>query len=160
MDLIYGCASLTLVAMSGTNSNAGLAGVSPSNPRTTQLKETINGVTFFTVPPTPLAEKDASAWDTRAWTLQEGLLSRRKLYFTPTQMYFQCQRQGIMECFDTSTEMEWPAVQEGGVDGLVRLRGGGGEVDVVSFVPLITVIISILIPWHFPHVLSLDLSPL
>ena len=31
-----------------------------------------------------------SRWTTRAWTYQEERLSRRKLYFTETQMYFQC----------------------------------------------------------------------
>ena len=113
MDLIYGCAALTLVAVSGSNSNTGLAGVSRSNPRTRQLKETIDGVTFFTVPPTAFAEIDASAWNTRAWTFQEGLLSRRQLFFTQTQMYFQCQQQSIMECFDLSTAMEWPTSEEG-----------------------------------------------
>lgn len=31
-----------------------------------------------------------SPWTTRAWTFQEERLSRRKLYFTETQMYFRC----------------------------------------------------------------------
>lgn len=137
MDLIYGCASLTLVAMSGDDSNAGLVGV--SNPRTSQLKETIhdkdgNKYEFYTIPPSPLAEKDASTWDTRAWTFQESLLSRRKLCFTGTQIYFQCQRWGILECIDFEpdrfdVEMQFnPGLQSSldsdGTDGLVRLRGG------------------------------------
>ncbi|KAM7190115.1 HET domain containing protein [Naviculisporaceae sp. PSN 640] len=134
MDLIYGCASLTLVAMAGSDSNAGLVGV--TKPRTSQLKETIHDkeghkYEFYTIPPGPLAEKDASVWDSRAWTFQESLLSRRKLCFTGTQMYFQCQRLGIMECFDfepdtLNVEMQInPALQDDvGRDGLVRLRGG------------------------------------
>ena len=31
-----------------------------------------------------------SRWNTRAWTYQEALLSKRKLYFTECQVYFQC----------------------------------------------------------------------
>ncbi|KAI9743485.1 MAG: hypothetical protein M1818_002798 [Claussenomyces sp. TS43310] len=31
-----------------------------------------------------------STWSTRSWTFQEELLSRRRLYFTPAQIYFQC----------------------------------------------------------------------
>ena len=43
---------------------------------------------------TPLPDIDSvirgSRWTSRAWTYQEERLSRRKLYFTETQMYFQC----------------------------------------------------------------------
>ena len=42
----------------------------------------------------PLPDVDTvirdSPWATRAWTFQEERLSRRKLYFTETQMYFRC----------------------------------------------------------------------
>ena len=33
---------------------------------------------------------ESSRWSTRAWTYEEGLLSRRILYFTEDQVYFQC----------------------------------------------------------------------
>ncbi|KAK0610144.1 heterokaryon incompatibility protein-domain-containing protein [Bombardia bombarda] len=109
MDLIYGCAVLTLVAMAGDNSAAGLPGVSPTSPRVRQAHEMIGGREFVTVPPTLDAEQDASTWDTRAWTLQERVLSTRKLYFTASQMHFTCGRVNIGEATDddtSSTELD------------------------------------------------------
>lgn len=38
----------------------------------------------------PRREIEASKWNTRGWTYQEFLLSRRCLVFTDTQIYFQC----------------------------------------------------------------------
>jgi hypothetical protein len=39
----------------------------------------------------PRLEIEASKWATRGWTYQEALLSRRRLVFTRSQVYFQCQ---------------------------------------------------------------------
>ncbi len=36
-------------------------------------------------------------WSSRAWTYQEGLLSRRRLLFTESQVYFQCME---MHCWE------------------------------------------------------------
>lgn len=38
-----------------------------------------------------------SRWSTRGWTFQEGLLSRRILFFTDSQVYFQCSRSVFSE---------------------------------------------------------------
>ncbi|KAK0710550.1 heterokaryon incompatibility protein-domain-containing protein [Apiosordaria backusii] len=107
MDRIYSSATLTLVAVAGDSSNAGLPGV--GRPRTHQVRETIAGHTFFTVPPTALAEMHASTWSTRAWTLQEELLSRRYLYFTSTHAEFACAEHRVPESLEV-TEMVpgWP----------------------------------------------------
>ncbi|KAJ4988451.1 HET domain protein [Stagonosporopsis vannaccii] len=39
----------------------------------------------------------SSRWGRRGWTYQEGLLSRRRLVFTDTQVYFQCLEQHFCE---------------------------------------------------------------
>ena len=105
MDLIYSSATLTLVAMAGSNSNAGLYGV--SRPRTMQVAETIGDCVFFTVPPTVAAERNASVWASRAWTMQEEVLSKRSLFFTDTQAEFTCGGLKIPETLDTQTLPGW-----------------------------------------------------
>ncbi|KAK3324957.1 heterokaryon incompatibility protein-domain-containing protein [Apodospora peruviana] len=122
MDLIYGCATLTIVALSGKDSNAGLAGVRPAHRRTKQVRETIGGRKFFTVPPTVGAEREASVWDKRAWTLQESLLSRRKLAFTDTQINFECLGHSVVDAFDFETMMQWPGMGTSW-DNMKRLMG-------------------------------------
>ncbi|KAH7087302.1 heterokaryon incompatibility protein-domain-containing protein [Paraphoma chrysanthemicola] len=59
MATIYGCATVTMVALTGTNANAGLAGVSVSRPH--QIVETIEEHQVFTVPQYISAEREASA---------------------------------------------------------------------------------------------------
>ncbi|KAF2624062.1 hypothetical protein BU25DRAFT_424446 [Macroventuria anomochaeta] len=83
MATIYGCATLTIIAPTGKRANPGLAGVSV--PRPTQVKKTIEGYNFFTIPPEILVERTATDWSTRAWTLQEEVLSMRVLHFTESQ---------------------------------------------------------------------------
>lgn len=112
MDQIYSSATLTLVAVAGNNSNAGLPGV--ARPRTHQLRETIAGHTVFTVPPTVGEEIAASTWSTRAWTLQESMLSVRYLFFTSTQVEFACPEHRVPETLEiTKTVPSWPQSMPG-----------------------------------------------
>jgi hypothetical protein len=46
----------------------------------------------------PRVEMESSKWPIRGGTYQEGLLSRRRLVFTRSQVYFQC---AGMHCFDS-----------------------------------------------------------
>jgi hypothetical protein len=88
MDQIYQNASITIINAAGEGPECGLPGVS-STSRRPQSSATLRGVTFTTVPNVKV-ELARSAWFSRGWTYQEGLLSRRRLIFTPSQVSFQC----------------------------------------------------------------------
>lgn len=93
MDLIYGNAVLTIVAAHDTNTvtASGLPGYrSESSSMRHQKRFTVQGLDISI--PLPCLEDLLSntRWDTRGWTFQETMLSRRLLYFTSSQAYFQC----------------------------------------------------------------------
>ncbi len=91
MDTIYGSAALTIVDASGDSSNAGLAGV--SRPRKyCQRRMKISRVEVAVPFPdyTNILTDLSITWNTRRWTLQETVLSKRLLLFTDYQAYWQC----------------------------------------------------------------------
>jgi hypothetical protein len=89
MDVIYGGAQITIIAATGQDSTDGLPGVG-SRPRSRPLSVKVGSHVLSTTFPSPKREIGLSKWSTRAWTYQEGLLSRRRLAFTGSQVYFQC----------------------------------------------------------------------
>ena len=104
MATIYGCATLTIVALTGKDSNAGLPGISV--PRPAQVRETVNGHKLFTISPDIESEIERSMWATRAWTVQEELLSRRMLHFTESQVGFSCLLGSVREDADMATALK------------------------------------------------------
>jgi hypothetical protein len=107
MDVVYSQAFATIVAMEGMDADAGLPGIVEGTKSQQSVKSiTITGRSpdLAYIPQNPLNEEisvaatpmsfglalDASKWDTRAWTLQERLLSKRCLYFANDCVYFQC----------------------------------------------------------------------
>ncbi|TRX94471.1 hypothetical protein FHL15_004626 [Xylaria flabelliformis] len=92
MDHIYENATMTIVAMAGSDDTYGLPGVGtePIVSRNEPAKATLAGHTLVSLNPDILASVRNSEWSTRAWTFQEALLSRRCLLFTPDQVYFIC----------------------------------------------------------------------
>ncbi|EON66571.1 hypothetical protein W97_05816 [Coniosporium apollinis CBS 100218] len=90
MDVIYGAASLTIVAASGTDSWAGLPGVSPGSRQIQQEMEIIEGLSIGTAQARYSAAMSSAIWLTRGWTFQEYILSKRILIFTAQQVFYQC----------------------------------------------------------------------
>ncbi|KAL2682375.1 hypothetical protein Neosp_006825 [[Neocosmospora] mangrovei] len=80
MDLVYANADVTLVATARQASFSGLPGPSMR----------LKGHAVTLIPPDPAHQIRSSAWMTRGWTYQEGLLSRRRLFFSESEMSFDC----------------------------------------------------------------------
>jgi hypothetical protein len=109
MNVVYSKAFATIVAIHGTSADAGLPGVRPKT-REPQKVETLiikagsedldydpdssddNNVAINLVatPPELHLALESSLWDSRGWTFQERLLSRRCIYFSQNYLYFQC----------------------------------------------------------------------
>ncbi|KAH8203454.1 hypothetical protein TruAng_002325 [Truncatella angustata] len=98
MDRIYGNSAVTIVAADGGNANSGLDGV--SFPRSTReecrqvVQEVVPGVRILI----PIRYRPSLyPWETRAWTFQEKLLSKRLLVFSHGHVYFHCRHGVYME---------------------------------------------------------------
>lgn len=89
MDEIYSNAQFTIVAAAGSDYSYGLPGVSTTH-RQTSTTVLANGFRFLLSKQNIKQSIESSKWSTRAWTLQEGLLSKRLLFFTDEEVYFEC----------------------------------------------------------------------
>ncbi|KAF7441178.1 hypothetical protein PC9H_001527 [Pleurotus ostreatus] len=97
MELIYGGSFVTVFAIGGHNAHAGLPGLRKGTRTRHQRIERIQNLRL-SVPLTTLASVLAqSVWGTRGWTYQEVMLSRRRLFFTDEQVYFECLREVFSE---------------------------------------------------------------
>jgi hypothetical protein len=113
MDYIYSRAELTIVAIAGKDPHYGLPGISSTN-RIPQKHISIGDMELVQI---FLYEFDlqGSQWASRAWTLQEGVLSRRRLVFTDHEVIFLC---NMMHCRE-SVKNELISPAQDGVQGLV-----------------------------------------
>ncbi|KAF2118317.1 heterokaryon incompatibility protein-domain-containing protein [Lophiotrema nucula] len=97
MNQIYGSAELTVIAASG-DSSYGLPGVRDTLRKEQRFVRTTSCT--FVVAGDICQEIRSSRWNSRGWTYQEGLLTPRRLVFTKSQMYFQCDE---MHCLESLT---------------------------------------------------------
>jgi hypothetical protein len=86
MGLIY--ASFTIIAAAGKNPSYGLPGVSTA-PRKYQPSITVGHLVLASAANIGKEIQD-SKWQSRGWTYQEAILSRRRLVFTDSGVYYQC----------------------------------------------------------------------
>ncbi|KAL4755573.1 HET domain-containing protein [Aspergillus foveolatus] len=90
MGEIYPSATIVLVASYGNSMEFGIPGI--GHPRNAvQQSADIAGLRVTNV----LREADEdpfNLWPTRGWTYQEAVLSNRRLYFTSTRAFFECEQ--------------------------------------------------------------------
>lgn len=93
MGEVYSAAALTIIAAAGKDASHGLPGLSPI--RRQPLKYEQIGKTYLYALPSLNGLKSAqdSVWASRAWTYQEGFLSRRRLIFVDQQVLYVCQKE-------------------------------------------------------------------
>ncbi|KAH6874049.1 heterokaryon incompatibility protein-domain-containing protein [Thelonectria olida] len=105
MDSIYRESILTIIAASGLDAHSGIPGVRPGTRALQQRLLEVRGVQlidsvdhkqfqFQTKFEEPHWIAD-SPWARRAWTFQEALVSRKSLFFTAEQVYWNC-REGLL----------------------------------------------------------------
>lgn len=96
MDEIYRGADLTIVAAAGKDKYYGLPGVSVTK-RTKDPAVHLKNATVFRIGEDPWYGIRNASWYKRAWTFQEGYLSKGLLVFTDQQASFFCKTASWME---------------------------------------------------------------
>ena len=103
MHQVYSQALVTLVAASGHDANAGLCGVRKGS-RTDIVEQALlenqQGCLAVSLTAQPPSLKDVlrlSTYDSRGWTYQERLLSKRCLFFTKWQAFLHCHHEAARE---------------------------------------------------------------
>lgn len=93
MDTIYRAAPLTIIAAAGSDDESGLSSVSGFVGGQAGCEGTVppwNGIVQLEFSDSTREEWENSVVSTRAWTYQEGLLSRRHLIFRETGVTLRC----------------------------------------------------------------------
>ncbi|TVY22810.1 hypothetical protein LHYA1_G008400 [Lachnellula hyalina] len=89
MDVIYNNAVATIMAAAGEDSSYGLPGVGTKT-RKPQHSLDLGSHLLVSIQPHASNRVNSSKWASRAWTYQEGILSRRRLLFTDNEVSFEC----------------------------------------------------------------------
>ncbi|KAK4160217.1 heterokaryon incompatibility protein-domain-containing protein [Cladorrhinum sp. PSN259] len=89
MDIIYNLAVVTIIAACGEDASFGLPGVGRTS-RVQQPTINLNGQIWVSCLDFQQEMIRRSKWNSRGWTYQEALFSRRRLFFTEEQVYFEC----------------------------------------------------------------------
>ncbi|KAK5653509.1 hypothetical protein OQA88_8768 [Cercophora sp. LCS_1] len=119
MDQIYEHAWFTIVAASGHDANAGLPGVQLGSRMERSLVNEVKPGTFVGVHMVPVNLLPRTIYETRAWTFQEHVISRRLLYFFENEVIFSCRE---TDCWETCRN-----------DRKLRRPGGSGpEISLAS----------------------------
>ncbi|KAI8711934.1 HET domain-containing protein [Fusarium sp. LHS14.1] len=127
MDMIYNAAFCTIVAACGEDASFGLPGVGLTR-RPEQPIIHLNGQAWVSSLRAPDLVIERSTWANRGWTYQEGLFSKRRLFFTEEQVYFECNVTTCPETVRYNLHYQTDATYlgPGGIfDGGLGYGGGG-----------------------------------
>lgn len=94
MDTIYAAATFTIVAAAGYHANAGLPGISIWQRSAQRQAITIQDIEVSNAIPVMKDTVEISVWNSRGWTYQEHMFSKRCIFLTDAQAYFAC-NQGV-----------------------------------------------------------------
>jgi Heterokaryon incompatibility protein (HET) len=101
MHLIYGLATLTIIAAFGDDADAGLPGIQPESRNGSKILLQLEDISLLLRSATQVFHTHddigfvenylwKSKYSSRGWTFQEALLSTRALIFTRKQVYWEC----------------------------------------------------------------------
>jgi len=93
MGMIYRCAHATIVAASGRNASTGIPGIYPHSrePPMSSVGQ-VDGMKLMVSTRHLAVSILDSPWETRAWTFQEKIFSKRMIVFMSDQVHFKCNR--------------------------------------------------------------------
>lgn len=89
MSVIYGKSTLTIIALTAKDATSGLAGVD-DNSRPLKVMPVTENSSLSAHTQNLTVLRDSSVYKSRAWTFQEEIMSRRRLYITDWQYYLAC----------------------------------------------------------------------
>ncbi|EPE34871.1 hypothetical protein GLAREA_10566 [Glarea lozoyensis ATCC 20868] len=104
MDLIYSSAEFTIIAAAGSDENHGLPGVN-NHVREGLYRGDLRGLQRVISQAQLYDTIKESKWWSRGWTYQEATLSRRRILFTETELYFECCGMHCREALFSSLEL-------------------------------------------------------
>ena len=106
MDIVYGHAFLTIIAIGARDASYPLPGIRPDTRRCENPTEVIRGQPWTVQKPHFSIAFQDSAYERRGWTMQERLFSKRCLYLTEFAAYWNCCRSVVMSDNDHSSRYE------------------------------------------------------
>lgn len=132
MNEVFSKSYITIMAAAGETAAYGLSGVSRGRIRR-QEETQVKGCTLLELPSIMDAVRN-STWALRAWTLQEGLLSKRCLVFTDRGVLYHCRDLHIEEPLqrlvpnDTKVAMDsYESNNDWDIQRLFAIRESGDE---------------------------------
>nr|POE46976.1 hypothetical protein CFP56_00308 [Quercus suber] len=123
MDKIYRGASATIVVAADQTQDIGLPGVRGRPRRSNVLNRARNFSTDLrSMKTNDRFVIDGSRWNTRGWTLQEKLLSRRCIFISNHDAYFVCSKTSYQEelVYDEDYPYDWSRTALWGISSFAR----------------------------------------